>query len=94
MFRHQMTGSWQDGRDCRLPRMRCTALSLLALVCGAMICGVAEAANYGTITVTTANDTQWSTNLSNNVGNVAGDIIVHDGAVPDIEDATMKSDTL
>jgi hypothetical protein len=47
MFRHQMTGSWQDGRDCRLSCMRCTALSLLALVCGLLVCGLAGAVDYG-----------------------------------------------
>jgi parallel beta-helix repeat protein len=71
------------------------AMSLLAactclVVLFVMMCGVAEAADYGTITVTTDNDDQWSTNLSNNVSNVTGNIIVNDGAALHLSNATIR----
>jgi parallel beta-helix repeat protein len=55
-----------------------------------MMCGVAEAETYGTITVTTDDDDQWSTDLSNNVSNVAGYIIVNDGAVLNLINSTIR----
>ncbi|MEA1869709.1 MAG: hypothetical protein U9N09_06165 [Euryarchaeota archaeon] len=85
MFRHQMTGSWQDSNDCRLPRMSRVSVALLALACTLLMCGVAGAVDYGEINVTSANDGEWSTDLSSNVSNVAGDII---------KNATVKGDAL
>ncbi|OYT63195.1 hypothetical protein B6U67_03270, partial [Methanosarcinales archaeon ex4484_138] len=58
-----------------------------------LVCGLAGAADYGNIDVTTANDETWSTLLSNNVSSVAGDIVVNDGAVLSIENATIKMDS-
>ena len=51
-----------------------------------------RAAEYGEINVTTANDETWSTLLSNNVSKVAGNIIVNDGAVLAVENATIQMD--
>ena len=87
-----MTGSCQDGRDCRLPRMRCTALLPLALVCALLMCGLAGAVDYGTIEVTTANCAEWSTNLSNNVSRISGNITVNSGALLNLNNATMRMD--
>jgi hypothetical protein len=54
------------------------------------MCGLAGAAEYGEINITPTNCDQWSTNLSNNDSRVAGDIIVNDGAVLSIENATIR----
>jgi len=63
----------------------CTCLVVLFV----MMCGVAEAADYGTITVTTDNDDQWSTNLSNNVSVISGNINVNSGAL-NLINATIR----
>ncbi|HDN65108.1 MAG TPA: hypothetical protein ENF23_02240, partial [Methanosarcinales archaeon] len=68
-------------------------VSCISVISLLPFCGYALAADYGTINVTTANDAAWSTNLSNNVSNVAGDIIVNDGAVLSIENATINMDS-
>ena len=86
----------QDG--CyRAHLTRCTSAILLpacALLILGLACGLAGAVDYGAITVTPGNCVEWSTNLSNNVSNVAGNIIVNDGAVIEIENASVKSDIL
>ncbi|RZB29225.1 MAG: hypothetical protein AEth_01367 [Candidatus Argoarchaeum ethanivorans] len=69
--------------------MSCASIFFLLII----FCGIAGAVDYGEIIVTTTNDSQWSTNLSNNVSNVAGDIIVNGGAVLEIENATVKMDS-
>jgi parallel beta-helix repeat protein len=85
-----MTGSCPDGRDCGLPRMSRVSAALLSLACAILMCGLAGAAEYGEINITPTNCDQWSTNLSNNDSRVAGDIIVNDGAVLSIENATIR----
>ena len=64
----------------------CTCLVVLFV----MMCGVAEAVDYDTITVTPDNYGQWSTNLSNNVSNVTGDIIVNEDALLNLINATIR----
>jgi len=83
MSGHQMIRSCQSRRDCRLPSTSRVSVALLALACALLICGLVGAADYGEINVTPANCAEWSTNLSSNVSNVAGDII---------ENATVKGD--
>jgi parallel beta-helix repeat protein len=69
------------------------SIALLALACAILMCGLAGAVDYGEIDVTPANCTQWSTNLSNNNSRVSGNIIVNNGAVLDIENATIRMDS-
>jgi parallel beta-helix repeat protein len=86
-----MTGSCQDGRDCRLPRASRVSVALLSLACALLICGVAGAVEYGAITVTSTNCAEWSTNLSNNVSTVTGGINVETGAL-NLSNATIRMD--
>ncbi|MEA1869711.1 MAG: right-handed parallel beta-helix repeat-containing protein, partial [Euryarchaeota archaeon] len=89
MFRHQMTRSWQDSNDCRLPRMSRVPVALLALACMLLMCSVAGAVDYGEIDVMPANCAEWSTNLSNNVSRISGNINVNSGAL-NISNATIR----
>lgn len=66
----------------------CTCLIVLFVI----MCGVAEAVDYGTITVTSANYPEWSTNLSNNDSTVTGNINVEIGAVLNLINATIQMD--
>ena len=54
-----------------------------------VLCKPVEAGAHETIIITSGNDTQWSTNLSNNVSDVAGNIVVDSGAVLNLENATI-----
>ncbi|NOR60177.1 MAG: hypothetical protein GQ469_06050, partial [Methanosarcinales archaeon] len=64
----------------------CTCLVVLIV----MMCGVAEAADYDTITVTSANCQEWSTNLSNNDSTVTNYINVEIGAMLNLINATIR----
>ncbi len=55
----------------------CTCLVVLFL----MMCGVAEAADYDSIDITSANCVEWSTNLSNNVSVISNNINVISGTL-------------
>ena len=70
------------------------AMSLLiACICLVMIflmmCQVAEAADYGTIDITSSNCAQWSTDLSNNVSIITGNINVNSGVLH-LSNATIR----
>jgi len=83
----------EQDRCYRAHLTRCTSAILLpacTLLILGLACGLAGAVDYGTIDVNSANCDQWSTNLSNNNSKVDGDIIVNDGAVLDIEGATVR----
>ncbi|RZN15551.1 MAG: hypothetical protein EF812_02110 [Methanosarcinales archaeon] len=90
MFRHQITGLLQDGIIRKIHFMSCASILFLSACILIIFCGLAGAADYDEISVTTANDEAWSTNLSNSVSNVAGNIIVNDGAVLLIGNATIR----
>ena len=94
MFQHQIIKSCWHGRDCRIPFARYASVVLLALVCVLLISGLARAVDHSEINVMPAECARWSTNLNNNVSTAQGDIIVNDGAVIEIENATVKSDIL
>ena len=64
----------------------CTCLVVLFV----MMCGVAQAVNYDTITVTTENYAEWSTNLSNHDSTVAGNIDVETDALLNLINATIR----
>ncbi len=90
MIRHQTI---RRGIPCRACAVSCGSLILLsacALLILGLACGLAGAVDYSTIDVTSANCAAWSTNLSNNVSTVQGNIIVNDGAVLDLENATIR----
>jgi parallel beta-helix repeat protein len=55
-----------------------TAFALCTLF---LLCGASEAADYGNIEVTTENAHDWSTNLSNNVSIISGNITVFNGTL-------------
>jgi parallel beta-helix repeat protein len=75
--------------------MRCTALILLALVCSALICGLAGAETYdsgsGIDNITSDNCSTWSTRLSNNDSTVTCNINVK-GGVLNLINATIRMD--
>ena len=78
-------------RTCAITRPLLILSLLLLLLLPPRLCGHAMAAEYGAITVTPANDAQWSTNLSNNENMIQGNLIINDGAVLSIESATLKT---
>ncbi|MDP2846366.1 MAG: right-handed parallel beta-helix repeat-containing protein, partial [Candidatus Methanoperedens sp.] len=54
-----------------------------------MLSGASEAADYNDIDVTPGNAIEWSTNLSNNVSTVSGNITVNSGANLNLGSATI-----
>jgi parallel beta-helix repeat protein len=68
------------------------SVALLSLACALLICGMAGAVDYGTITVTSTNCAEWSTNLSNNVSTVTGGINVETDALLNLSNATIRMD--
>ena len=85
----------EQDRCYRAHLTRCTSAILLtacALLILGLVCGLAGAVEYGTITVTGTNYAQWSTDLSNNDSTVTGDIIVKSGAALHLSNATIRMD--
>ena len=87
----------EQDRCCRAHLMRCTSAILLpacTLLILVLACGLAGAVDYGTITVTSTNYVEWSTNLSNNDSTVTGNINVDSGMLH-LSNATirMKNET-
>ena len=74
----------------RLHRVsRTCAISLLFVSLILLFCGHAMAVEYGEINVTTANCVEWSTNLSDNVSIITGDIVVTSGTL-NLSNATIE----
>lgn len=65
------------------------AFYIFLLILLVMMCRPVMALTYEMVVVTDMNDDQWSTNLSNNVSEIQGNIIISNGAVLNLENATI-----